>query len=428
MGIKVALDSLGCKLNQAETDDLFHQFAEAGCQMVSSPGEADIYILNTCTVTHIADRKSRHLLRLAHRRNPDAVVVATGCYAERAPKELAGIEGVRLVLGNSDKPHLLRLLEESGCLSDRVIDQEGLVNNGCGGFRTRAMVKVQDGCSNFCTYCIVPLVRDRERNIAVGQVISGIKQRVAQGYREVVLTGVRIGSYCDNGVTLVGLLERILAETGVERLRLSSLQPGEVSPELVALWRDGRLCPHFHLCLQSGSDSVLGRMRRRYSTADFEQSVSFIRNMVPGVAITTDVMVGFPGEADKEFEESYRFCRRMEFARTHVFSYSRRNGTGASRFPNQVGDKVKKERAGRMLALAQESAGNFRRQFLDRTLTVLFEQRSGGVWSGLTTNYIKVYAKSSSDLTSRLKPVRLLEVYRDGVWGEIAEYIVDIVW
>lgn len=421
VSIKVALDSLGCKLNQAETDELFRQFAEAGCQMVSSPGEADIYILNTCTVTHIADRKSRHLLRLAHRRNPGAVVVATGCYAERAPTELARIEGVRLVLGNGDKPHLLRLLEESGCLGDRVIEQDGLAANSCDGFRTRAMVKVQDGCSNFCAYCVVPLVRNRERSLAVGKVVNGIKQRVAQGYREVVLTGVRIGSYCDNGVALVGLLERILAETGVERLRLSSLQPGEVSPELIALWRDGRLCPHFHLCLQSGSDSVLGRMRRRYSTADFEQAVSFIRNMVPGVAITTDVMVGFPGEAGKEFEESYRFCRRMEFARIHVFSYSRRNGTEASRFPDQVGDKVKKERAGRMLALAQESAWIFRRRFLGRTLTVLFEQRSGGAWSGLTANYVKVYAKSSSDLTNRLKPVRLVEVYRDGVWGEIAE-------
>ncbi|NOQ17975.1 MAG: radical SAM protein, partial [Dehalococcoidales bacterium] len=243
----------------------------------------------------------------------------------------------------------------------------------------------------------------------------------AQGYREVVLTGVRIGSYCDNGVALVGLLERILAETGVERLRLSSLQPGEVSPEFIALWRDGRLCPHFHLCLQSGSDSILGRMRRRYSTADFEQAVSFIRNMVPGVAITTDVMVGFPGEAGKEFEESYHFCCRMEFARIHVFSYSRRNGTEASRFPDQVGDKVKKERAGRMLALAQESAWSFRRRFLGRTLTVLFEQRSGGAWSGLTANYVKVYAKSSSDLTNRLEPVRLVEIYRDGVWGEIVE-------
>jgi len=421
VGIKVALDSLGCKLNQAETDELFHQFAEAGCQMVSSPGEADVYILNTCTVTHVADRKSRHLLRLAHRRNPGAVVVATGCYAERAPTELAEIEGVRLVLGNSDKPHLLRLLKESGCLGDWVIGQEGLAANGCGGFRTRAMVKVQDGCNNFCAYCVVPLVRDRERSLAAGKVVSVIKQRVAQGYREVVLTGVRIGSYCDNGVTLVDLLERILAETGVERLRLSSLQPGEVSPELIALWRDGRLCPHFHLCLQSGSESVLSRMKRRYSTTDFEQVVSFIRNMVPGVAITTDVMVGFPGEADKEFEESYRFCLRMEFARTHVFSYSRRNGTEASLFSDQVSDKIKKERAGRMLALAQESACSFRRQFLDRTLTVLFEQRSGGVWSGLTTNYVKVYAKSSSDLTNRLKPVRLVEVYRDGVWGEIVE-------
>ncbi|MDD5509731.1 MAG: tRNA (N(6)-L-threonylcarbamoyladenosine(37)-C(2))-methylthiotransferase MtaB [Dehalococcoidales bacterium] len=418
VSIKVALDSLGCKLNQAETDDLFRQFAGAGYQMVS-PDEADIYILNTCTVTHIADRKSRHLLRSVHRRNPGAVVVATGCYAERAPAELAGVKGVRLVLGNSDKPNLLRLLEESGCFDNRIVGQDGLASDSRDSFRTRAMVKVQDGCSNFCTYCIVPLVRGGERNLDVGGVVGDIKQRVAQGYREVVLTGVRIGSYSDNGVTLAGLIEHILAETGVERLRLSSLQPGEISPELISLWRDGRLCPHFHLCLQSGSDSVLGRMGRRYSTAEFERVVSCIRNAVTCVAITTDVMVGFPAETDREFEESYRFCRRMEFARIHVFSYSRRRGTEASGFPEQVGDRVKKERADRMLALARESAGDFRRQFLGMMLMVLFEQRSGATWSGLTANYIKVYVKSSTDLTNVLRPVRLLRFYRDGVWGEI---------
>ena len=415
--MKIALDSLGCKLNQAEIELLSRQLARAEHRLVSSPGEADIYILNTCTVTHIADRKSRHLLRLAHRRNPDVLVVATGCYAERAPEELAQIDGVKLVLGNRDKPRLRQLLEGPGYLGSSVVRQEGSTIS-YGDFRTRAFVKVQDGCNNLCAYCIVPLVRGREKSLPVSEVVSEVKQRVAQGYREVVLTGVRIGSYSDNRVDLKGLLERILTETGVERIRLSSLQSQELSPELISLFRDERLCPHFHLCLQSGSDSVLHRMNRRYSIGDFKPAVSLIRAMVPEVAITTDVMVGFPGETQAEFEESYNFCREMEFARIHVFSYSRRGGTLASQLPNQISDGVKKERSQRMLALAEESALNFRRRFLGRVVPVLFEKRSNGVWSGLTGNYIKVYTRSSEDLTNKLLPVRLAEVRKDGVWGE----------
>jgi len=416
--MKVALGSLGCKLNQAETETLARQFAEVGYELVSSAGEADIYILNTCTVTHIADRKSRHLLRLAHRRNPRALVVATGCYAERAPEELARVSGVNLVLGNGDKLRLPRLLAEAGLLGAPVVGRRE-ISSRYENLRTRAFIKVQDGCDSFCAYCIVPLVRGRERSLPVSEVLSEVRERVARGYREVVLTGVRIGSYGDNGVDLKGLLERILRETEIQRLRLSSLQPQEISPELVRLWRDKRLCSHFHLCLQSGSDGVLQRMKRRYSLARYEEAVSLIRAVVPEVAITTDVMVGFPGETDGEFEESLSFCRRIEFARMHIFSYSRRSGTGASQLPNQVSDGVKKERSHMMLKLAEESARRFHQRFLGRTVPVLFEQCSNGVWSGLTANYIKVYTKSGEDLTNKLLPVKLVELYKDGVWGEI---------
>jgi threonylcarbamoyladenosine tRNA methylthiotransferase MtaB len=246
---------------------------------------------------------------------------------------------------------------------------------------------------------------------------------VAQGYKEVVLTGVKIGSYNCDGVNLNGLLEHILIETGVERLRLSSLQPQEISPELTGLWRNQRLCPHFHLSLQSGSGGVLSRMKRSYSLNDYEQSVSLIRSQVPEAAITTDVMVGFPGETDQEFAESYNFCRRMEFARIHVFSYSLRQGTQAAQMPQQVEDKVKKERSQKMLALAKESAQNFSQRFLGKTMTVLFEQQSNGLWSGHTDNYIKVYTKSSDDLTNKLLPLKLVEVRNDGVWGELGEQV-----
>ena len=232
-----------------------------------------------------------------------------------------------------------------------------------------------------------------------------------------VLTGVKIGSYNYDGVNLNGLLEHILIETGVERLRLSSLQPQEISPEFIGLWRDQRLCPHFHLSLQSGSNGILSRMKRRYSLSYYEQSVSLIRALLPEAAITTDVMVGFPGETAQEFEESYDFCRRMEFARIHVFSYSPRQGTQAAQLPQQVGDRVKKQRSRKMLALAKESAQNFSQRFLGRTMPVLFEQQSNGVWSGHTDNYIKVYIQTTTDLTNQLLPVKLVEVRKDGVWG-----------
>jgi threonylcarbamoyladenosine tRNA methylthiotransferase MtaB len=416
-GIKVALDTLGCKLNQAETELLARQLAEAGYQLVPPADEADIYILNTCTVTHIADSKSRHRLRLAHHRNPDALIVATGCYAQRAPRELAQIEGVSLVLGNNEKAYLPLLLKESGCMGSPAFAQKGSAISHYAGFRTRAMVKVQDGCNSFCSYCIVPLVRGREKSLPVDQVVDEVRHRVAQGYREVVLTGVKIGSYDYDGVNLEGLLEHILNETGVERLRLSSLQPWEISPELISLWRNQRLCPHFHLSLQSGSNGVLSRMKRHYSVSHYEQSVSLIRTLLPEAAITTDIMVGFPGETDGEFEESYVFCRRVEFARIHVFSYSPRQGTQAAQMPHQVSDKVKRERSQKMLALAKESAQNFSRRFLGRTMPVLFEQQSNSVWSGHTANYIKVYTKTTADLTNKLLPLKLAEVRGDGVWG-----------
>ncbi len=401
---KVALDALGCKLNQAETELFAQQFAEAGYRLVSSVGEADIYVLNTCTVTHIADRKSRHLLRMAHRCNPKALVVATGCYAQRAPNELAQLEGVDLVLNNEQKSQLRQVLEESG----RLNGSGNGVSDCFPAFRTRAFIKMQDGCTNFCAYCIVPLVRGGEKSLPAEDVLAEVKHRVAQGCQEVVLTGVRVGAYHDNGANLKGLLERILNEAGITRVRLSSLQPQEISRELIGLWQDERLCPHFHLSLQSGSESVLRRMKRRYSLDEYQQAVSLIRSIVPEAAITTDVIAGFPGETDKEFAESYDFCRQMGFARIHVFPYSSREGTEAARLPQRVEDKVKRQRCQKMLALAEESARNFRRQFQGRMMMVLWEKQSEeGLWSGLTGNYLKVYARSRNDLTNKLLPVEL---------------------
>ena len=413
-GTRVTLDTLGCKLNQAETESLARQLAAAGYELVDSVEEADVYILNTCTVTHIADRKARNLLRQAYRRNSYIRLIAIGCYAERSHQELARIEGVDLVLGNDQKARVLDRLPALGCFSSSSSASQSRYDYG----RNRSFLKIQDGCDNFCSYCIVPLVRRRVESVPVEKVISEIGNRVADGVREVVLTGTEIGAYHSHGVNLTGLLKRVLAETGVTRLRLSSLQPQEIATELLELWKDRRLCPHFHLSLQSGSDSVLQRMKRRYTSADYQRAVTSIRKAVPDAAITTDVIAGFPGETDVEFEESYDFCRQTGFARIHVFPYSRRPGTEAAEMPNQVGGKVKKERVQKMLALAGESAHNFRQCFLGRTMPVLWEQKSGGVWSGYTGNYIKVYARSGEDLTNQLKPVKLESIYKDGVWGK----------
>jgi threonylcarbamoyladenosine tRNA methylthiotransferase MtaB len=412
-----ALDSLGCKLNQAEIELLSRQMVEAGYRLVSPSDKADIYILNTCTVTHIADRKSRHLLRKFHRQNPDARLVAIGCYAERAPQELERIEGVDLVLGNNQKSHLLRMLEEDGSLNSPVArDSTGLHENS---HRTRAFIKVQDGCRHSCTYCIVPLVRSRQESLPADSVVAEIKERVAAGYKEVVLTGTEIGQYDDSGISLNSLIERILAETDINRLRLTSLQPHEISSRLLGLWRDPRLCPHFHLSLQSGSDAVLGRMKRLYAIADYQRAVALIRELVPEVAITTDVIVGFPGETEAEFQEGFSFCRRFQFARIHVFPYSPRPGTAAADMPQVVPDMIKKQRCQLMLTLAAKSAENYHRLFLGKTVEVLWEQRVGGIWSGLTGSYIKVYTTSRHDLTNKLSLVKLEKTYKDGVWGEV---------
>ena len=346
----LAVDSLGCKLNQAEMETAARQLVNAGYRLVSPSARADIYILNSCTVTHTADRKARQKLRGYHRLNSEARLVVTGCYAERAPQELREIDGVDLVIGNGEKQDILRILEEAGFPATGVATYSpDLYTNSR---RIRSFIKIQDGCQNFCAYCIVPLVRSREVCIPADDIVKEVRVRVAEGYREVVLTGTEIGRYRDQDTGLERLIGRILTETGISRLRLSSLQPPEVSSRLIDLWRDPRLCPHFHLSLQSGSDSVLARMKRRYTAADYRSTVSLIRDTVPDAAVTTDVIVGFPGESDVEFQETLDYCHEMQFARIHVFPYSPRPGTAAAAMMPRVSAGVKRERRRQMLSSA----------------------------------------------------------------------------
>ena len=431
--IRVALYTLGCKLNQAETEFLAGQFTKAGYQLVAPTDVADIYIANTCTVTHIADRKSRHWLRQVRRRNPDALVIATGCYAQRAPQELARIAD--LVIHNNEKKNILYSFKNLSLQTaiPSSLKGEGKTEQSHPLYttRVRSLVKIQDGCRTPCTYCIVPLVRAYEYSLPAPQVMEEIKEKVAAGYREIVLTGTNIGRYKDDGANLGDLLVRILHDTDIQRLHLSSLQPQEISSQFLALWQDTnlstserpKLCRHFHLALQSGSATVLQRMKRRYFLDDYQAAVSLIRETMPGAAITTDIMVGFPGETDEEFEESYRFCQQAGFANIHVFPFSPRPGTEANKMPNQVKDQVKRERAHRMLKLAEYCRYSFCQQFLGQTMPVLWERETNSaadIYSGLTDNYIKVFAHSEKTLTNTIVPVKLVSFHNKVMWGKLS--------
>ncbi len=396
--MKIALDTLGCKLNQAETEALARRLAQAGHEVVTTVEQADVYVLNTCTVTATADAKSRHLLRMAHRRNPAACLVAAGCYANRAADALGRLPGVYLVVGNEQKDDLPRMLEE-GARAAAMLRPTG---------RTRAFIKVQDGCSARCSYCIVPQVRGPEKSVPLAQVLAEMKVRDTEGFQEVVLTGTEVGSYRNGETEISDLLQAVLNETRVPRIRLSSLQPPEVTTDLIGLWRNPRLCHHFHLSLQSGSDATLRRMRRRYTVADYRAAVELIRSVMPDAAITTDVIAGFPGEINEEFQASLEICRELRFARIHVFPFSPRPGTEAASLPHQVDEKTKRTRAGEMLQLARESAASFRRSFAGEVRPVLWEQRNArGLWTGLTDNYIPVILRSEEDLTNRITEFRL---------------------
>jgi threonylcarbamoyladenosine tRNA methylthiotransferase MtaB len=395
----IALETLGCKLNQAESESTARQLAEQGYHLVHSSNSPDVYILNTCTVTHIADHKSRQLLRAARRNNPHATIIAMGCYAERNPQEISNKTGADLIVGNKDKDRLIHILERHGLLKNG----DALCNQM---LRTRSLVKIQQGCSQFCSYCVVPMLRGTERSIPLNTIIAEVKARIRDGYRELVLTGTRIGSYEGS---LENLVRHILAETKVERLRLSSLLPDEITDELLSLWRDNRLCRHLHIPLQSGCDPVLQRMRRPYSTTDYKRVIDRIREAIPGVAITTDIIVGFPGETQNEFAASYDLCQRMGFANIHVFPYSERPDTQAALLPNKIDERVKKERRDAMLKLAKECTCNFREQFKDHTMMVLWEQGCNNrFWSGLSDNYIRVVTQSNETLKNQLTAVKLV--------------------
>jgi threonylcarbamoyladenosine tRNA methylthiotransferase MtaB len=426
----VAILTLGCKLNQADSQALARELLAHGCRVVQRPAPADACVINSCSVTHVADRKSRHLVRLARRLSPNATVVLAGCYADDVGPDLAGHIGADLTVRNGDKASLAqellrRLNGGSGCREPLPAGE---------GLRTRAFVKIQEGCNEVCSFCIVPRTRGRERSVPIEALVAEVLARQAEGVQEVVLTGTQLGNYgrdLDQGGGPKPLLAALLACTAVPRIRLSSLQAQDISEGLLRLWDDPRLCRHFHLPLQSGSDRVLAAMRRRYSAGQFLEAASLVRERVPDVAITTDVMIGFPGETEADFQQTYRLCQEMGFAAIHVFPYSRRPGTAAALMRDRLPPAVKRHRLERMLALARASADAFRARFQGRTMAVLWEEARGRgartVWQGLTDNYLRVYTDAENqaaelpggqDLTNRLLPTRLGRAAADGLWGE----------
>ena len=415
------IETHGCKLNQADALVLARQFEEKGLLQVGENEAADVYVVNSCTVTHVADRKARQSIRAARRRNPAATIVATGCYAERSPEQLRAIDEVDLIFGNVEKTRLVRqVIEWRGKHGVPCATGDDLEYSTPRIGRTRAMVKIQEGCNQVCSYCIVPKVRGRERSVPTASLVSRIQELIDTGYKEVVLTGTQLGSYGFDleASSLESLIETILEQTTLERLRVSSLQPKEMTDGLLRLWDDKRLCPHFHLPLQSGSDRILSRMRRRYTGEEYAETVERIRGNVHGASVTADVIVGFPGETDSDFLATLELCERMEFADMHVFPYSVRPGTSAAHYGEQVSPAVKKARMEPLLELSARQARKFRQAMLGETRPALWESEARGGekgWTGLTDNYIRVRAQCSRNLLNEVTRANLRALDSDGV-------------
>lgn len=426
--MRVYLDTVGCRLNQSEVERLARQFLYAGHTIVNTVEEAELCVVNTCAVTSEASRSSRTLIRRLNRANPDARIVATGCYAHLMPDQTQNLPGVVRVVNNLDKDRLVPLVLQTDAPVE-VYDHEplDLVGGGALG-RTRAFVKVQDGCDNHCTFCVTTIARGPGRSRPADDIVNEIQSLEAIGYREAVLTGVHLGSYGHDWGEVNGLrnlVRAILDRTAVPRLRLSSLEPWDLMPHFFDLWSDGRLCRHIHLPLQSGCDSTLKRMARRTNQAAFRALVEEARARIPDLAISTDILAGFPGETSDEFERSLAFAREMDFMKLHVFRYSPRPGTAAARMPGQVPEAVKKERNSRLLALSDEGARRFRARFVGRTLPVLWEQITGVSETGfqnhgLTDNYIRVEMVAPQALTNTITTAHLTACTAQGLRAEPA--------
>lgn len=424
--MKVHLRMVGCRLNQSEIDSMARQFSAQGHEIVAKPEDADHFVLNTCAVTQEATKTSRKFIRDFQRANPQAETTVTGCYAQIAPGEIATLPGVRRVINNIEKTQLVsQITGQSIDEFDSEPIERGALPGSLG--RTRAFVKVQDGCDNACTFCVTTIARGQGQSRSIEEVLREVAYLEGCGYQEAVLTGVHLGSYGhDRGDRqgLRNLVETLLRETSLPRIRLSSLEPWDLSPDFFALWRNPRLCRHLHLPLQSGCDATLKRMRRHTSQQDFRALVNAARASIPDLRITSDVIVGFPGETDEEFAESQRFIREMKFGGLHVFRYSSRPGTPASRMRHQISHASKKARSAKLLALSETLERRFAWQLLGRKQAVLWEQVTGAtpegfINCGYTDNYMRVRAVHPRDLSNVITETRLESYNMAAIHGTV---------
>lgn len=428
---KAALHNLGCKVNAYETEAMQHLLEEAGYEIVPFTQKADVYVINTCSVTNMADRKSRQMLHKAKKNNPDSIVVAAGCYVQTSEKEVLNDLSVDIVIGNDRKHDLVRLLEEYSL--DSVNDTVDDINDGKHDLEelfidqtkehTRAFIKVQDGCNQFCSYCIIPYARGRVRSRRFENVIAEVERLAANGFKEVVLTGIHLSSYGVDFEEATGLLELIQAVNavkGIERIRLGSLEPKIVTEHFASeLSKLDKICPHFHLSLQSGCDATLKRMNRKYTTKEYERGCELLRKYFVHPAITTDVIVGFPGETEEEFEQTKAYLEHIHFYEMHIFKYSKRKGTRAAVMPDQIDEQIKAARSEKLIALGHDMSKEFRKFYIGKNEEVLFEEKAvigdKEYFVGYTKEYVKVAKKTDENLENQIVSGRISGMLTDEI-------------
>ena len=428
---KAALHNLGCKVNAYETEAMQHLLEEAGYEIVPFTQKADVYVINTCSVTNMADRKSRQMLHKAKKNNPDSIVVAAGCYVQTSEKEVLNDLSVDIVIGNDRKHDLVRLLEEYSL--DSVNDTVDDINDGKHDFEelfidqtkehTRAFIKVQDGCNQFCSYCIIPYARGRVRSRRFENVIAEVERLAANGFKEVVLTGIHLSSYGVDFEEATGLLELIQAVNavkGIERIRLGSLEPKIVTEHFASeLSKLDKICPHFHLSLQSGCDETLKRMNRKYTTKEYERGCELLRKYFVHPAITTDVIVGFPGETEEEFEQTEAYLEHIHFYEMHIFKYSKRKGTRAAVMPDQIDEQIKAARSEKLIALGHDMSKEFRKFYIGKNEEALFEEKAvigdKEYFVGYTKEYVKVAKKTDENLENQIVSGRISGMLTDEI-------------
>ncbi len=424
----VAFHTLGCKVNSYESNAMLKIFKEAGYQEVDFKDVADVYVINTCTVTNTGDSKSRQMIRKAIRKNPQATVCAVGCYSQIAPQEIVDIEGIGVVLGTQHRSEIVDLVDQHQQTKQPIVKVNSLKNvskfedlNIDRFKHTRAFLKIQDGCNNFCTYCIIPYARGRVRSRKPESVIDQAKRLVANGYVEIVLTGIHTAGYGEDleNYTFYDLLVDLVKIPGLKRLRISSIETSQISDEIIDLIGSNEIIvDHLHVPLQSGCDATLKRMNRKYTTAKYLEKINKIREYLPNIAFTTDVIVGFPGESEEEFAATYDFIKTVNFSQLHVFPYSPRKNTPAAKMKDQINDQVKHQRVEKLLELSKQLNKDFAVQQIGKTLKVLFEKQNGDYLIGHASDYLQVKVKTDQNLIGEIVNVKITK-FDDILEGEM---------